>query len=820
MQPKLTLDTSADSDNNLSVTVDTVINNGEKTKVSSTLSGVDSDAKTVVVTYTDKNGGEVRANATYNDSKKAWEVEQANLSSLADGEIAVRASVTDQAGNEKTDSTDLTLDTSADSDNNLSVTVDSVINNGEKTKVSSTLSGVDSDAKTVVVTYTDKKGGEVRANATYNDSKKAWEVEQANLSSLADGEIAVSASVTDQAGNEKTDSTDLTLDTSADSDNNLSVTVDSVINNGEKTKVSSTLSGVDSDAKTVVVTYTDKNDKKVRANATYNDSKKAWEVEQANLSSLADGEIAVRASVTDQAGNEKTDSTDLTLDTSADSDNNLSVTVDSVINNGEKTKVSSTLSGVDSDAKTVVVTYTDKKGGEVRANATYNDSKKAWEVEQANLSSLADGEIAVRASVTDQAGNEKTDSTDLTLDTSADSDNNLSVTVDSVINNGEKTKVSSTLSGVDSDAKTVVVTYTDKKGGEVRANATYNDSKKAWEVEQANLSSLADGEIAVRASVTDQAGNEKTDSTDLTLDTSADSDNNLSVTVDTVINNGGKTQVSSTLSGVDSDAKTVVVTYTDKNGKEVTANATYNDSKKAWEVEQANLSSLADGEIAVSAKVTDTAGNSKTVAAKLTLDTSADSDNNLSVTVDTVINNGEKTQVSSTLSGVDSDAKTVVVTYTDKNGGEVRANATYNDSKKAWEVEQANLSSLADGDIAVSAKVTDTAGNSKTVAAKLTLDTSADSDNNLSVTVDTVINNGEKTKVSSTLSGVDSDAKTVVVTYTDKNGGEVRANATYNDSKKAWEVEQANLSSLADGEIAVSAKVTDQPVTAKPLQPS
>ncbi len=297
-----------------------MINNGEKTKVSSTLSGVDSDAKTVVVTYTDKNDKKITANATYNDSKKAWEVEQANLSSLADGEIAVRASVTDQAGNEKTDSTDLTLDTSADSDNNLSVTVDSVINNGEKTKVSSTLSGVDSDAKTVVVTYTDKKGGEVRANATYNDSKKAWEVEQANLSSLADGEIAVSASVTDQAGNEKTDSTDLTLDTSADSDNNLSVTVDSVINNGEKTKVSSTLSGVDSDAKTVVVTYTDKNDKKITANATYNDSKKAWEVEQANLSSLADGEIAVRASVTDQAGNEKTDSTDLTLDTSADSD--------------------------------------------------------------------------------------------------------------------------------------------------------------------------------------------------------------------------------------------------------------------------------------------------------------------------------------------------------------------------------------------------------------------------------------------------------------------------------------------------------------------
>ena len=61
----------------------------------------------------------------------------------------------------------------------------------------------------------------------------------------------------------------------------------------------------------------------------------------------------------------------------------------------------------------------------------------------------------------------------------------------------------------------------------------------------------------------------------MTLDTSADTDNNLSVTVAPVINDDGKTKVITTLSGVDSDAKTVVVTYTDKDGKEVPANTTY-----------------------------------------------------------------------------------------------------------------------------------------------------------------------------------------------------------------------------------------------------
>ena len=91
-----------------------------------------------------------------------------------------------------------------------------------------------------------------------------------------------------------------------------------------------------------------------------------------------------------------------------------------------------------------------------------------------------------------------------------------------------------------------------------------------------------------------------------------------------MINNAGKTKVISTLSGVDSDADTVAVTFTDKDGKEVPANTTYDAINKQWKVEKADLSALADGEITVSAKVTDTAGNSKTVAAKLTLDTSAD----------------------------------------------------------------------------------------------------------------------------------------------------------------------------------------------------
>ncbi len=717
--------------------------------------------------------------------------------------------MTDQAGNEKTDSTDLTLDTSADSDDNkLSVKVDSVINNAGKTKVSSTLSGVDSDAKTVVVTYTDKNDKKITANATYNDSKKAWEVEQANLSSLADGEIAVSASVTDQAGNEKTDSTDLTLDTSADSDNNLSVTVDSVINNGEKTKVSSTLSGVDSDAKTVVVTYTDKNDKKITANATYNDSKKAWEVEQANLSSLADGEIAVRASVTDQAGNEKTDSTDLTLDTSADSDNNLSVTVDTVINNGEKTNVSSTLSGVDSDAKTVVVTYTDKKGGEVRANATYNDSKKAWEVEQANLSSLADGEIAVRASVTDQAGNEKTDSTDLTLDTSADSDNNLSVTVDSVINNGEKTNVSSTLSGVDSDAKTVVVTYTDKKGGEVRANATYNDSKKAWEVEQANLSSLADGEIAVSASVTDQAGNEKTELTQLTLDTSLSTPTmELNKESDSGDSSDQITSVKKPVFdlGVDPDVNKVVVlvettkdVYVELAGDAVKTDGSWSFTPK---------DDLPDDTYKLKVQVTDDAGNIET------------SESPLKVVIDTQV-------VKPTVNSQETPDTTPIITGTAQLApGDILevtvSDATYTvttDKLGSWSLnlESAvpnagtSLTALEDGKTyEVVALVRDVAGNKVADSTKTELTINKDAP--VLPTVNSLLADTDTPTLTGTAELSVGQYLTVTVnnkTYFYDPTGSITSTVAYDNASKIWELKIPEGDKLPEGTYNVEAKVS------------
>ena len=125
---------------------------------------------------------------------------------------------------------------------------------------------------------------------------------------------------------------------------------------------------------------------------------------------------------------------------------------------------------------------------------------------------------------------------------------------------------------------------------------------------------------------------------------------------DLVTNAAESTDVSLSLSGIDSDAASVSVEITDGTNK-VTADADY-DELTGWTVIDQSLSSLNDGTLTVSATVTDAAGNTAdAVSASLEPDTSADLDTAFTVSVaadDLVTNAAESTDVSLSLSGIDS----------------------------------------------------------------------------------------------------------------------------------------------------------------------
>lgn len=252
---------------------------------------------------------------------------------------------------------------------------DALVNNTEKTAVSFTVAGLDSDA-TGVVTFSDGVN-KVTASVGVNGTMAA------DLSSLNDGSITSSLVITDSS---------FTLDTSADKDAKATlIQSDAMVNSVEKTAVSFTVAGLDSDA-TGVVTFTDGTNK-VTAAVSGNGTTTA------NLSGLADGAITSSLAITDAAGNTVTRTGNgFTLDTSADKGTTATlVQADTLVNSTEKTLVWLTVAGLDSDA-TALVTVTDGTTiltAAVGMNATG----------MINLSSFTDGVITSSLAITDAAGN-------------------------------------------------------------------------------------------------------------------------------------------------------------------------------------------------------------------------------------------------------------------------------------------------------------------------------------------------------------------------------------------------------------------------------
>ena len=120
----------------------------------------------------------------------------------------------------------------------------------------------------------------------------------------------------------------------------------------------------------------------------------------------------------------------------------------------------------------------------------------------------------------------------------------------------------------------------------------------------------------------------------------------------------------------------------------------------------------------------------------VTLDTSADRDSNLTVTVDPLdltVSDAESGHVSFVIGGVDADNASVVLTVSDMNGNTASADAGIVGG--VW-VASVNVGELTDQSfLASSVTVTDTAGNVATAAAEgaIFLDMSADADNDLGI---------------------------------------------------------------------------------------
>ena len=582
----------------------------------------------------------------------------------ADGtEVPIAITLTDPAGNDSTTYTPTdsfvptitlqgeSIDTSSPTISITSVGGDDNVTNSSEVdaaEINGTTTEVE-DGQTVTITVKDSANPSVSVEITTIVTDNSFSA-TINLSPLTDGDITVTADVSDAAGNEADQAkVEARLDTKAPIIGALVVADggDGVINSAEANdvQISGTTSGAE-DGQTVNLTITNNDDDSITTTTTAIVSSNSFSTVDSNLdlSGLADGTYTVAATVSDIAGNEATDIVDnITKDTDAPTIFISSVGGDDdIINSAEDEAVAiiGTTSGAE-DGQFVKLTITNNDDDSITTTTTVTVSNDGFSTadnsgNDLDLSDLADGTYTVTASVSDIAGNEATATVDnITKDTDAPTISISSVGGDDdIINSAEDEAVAiiGTTSGAE-DGQLVKLTITNDDDAQITTTTTVTVSSDGFSTADSgndlDLSSLADGTYTVTASVSDIAGNEDTATvSNITKDTKAPTISISSVGGDDDIINSAEVNavaIIGTTSGAE-DGQTVKLIITNNGNASITTTATATVSDNAFSTANSDLdlSSLTDGTYTVTASVSDIAGNEDTATvSNITKDTKA-----------------------------------------------------------------------------------------------------------------------------------------------------------------------------------------------------
>ncbi|WP_370242905.1 Ig-like domain-containing protein, partial [Alteromonas abrolhosensis] len=702
---------------------------------------------TVTLSVTDALGNTQTFTATV-DGSGNFSVDVPNP--LAEGEYSVTATATDANGNTAT---------ATETGGNIDIT-SPLVNldaQGSTNDTTPTISGNTDQApgSSVSITVTDSAGNTQTFDAlVQNDGTFSVDVP----AELADGNFTVTATVTDDAGNQDSASTQGNIDTAAPT---LSLDPQD-IGNDTTPLISGTTDLPQGSTVTLVVTDSLGNQQTIEAVVDENGGFSA-EVPSA----LAEGNYSVTATAVDENGNTAsvTENGGI-VDTTAPS-----LSLNSVGSGNDPTP---TLSGSTdlTEGSVVSLTVVDSAGN-IQTINTLVDANGNFSVEVPQ--ELADGDFTVTATAEDEAGNEVTDNATGNINTSAPT-----LVLDG---QGETNDSTPAISGTTNlpEGSTVTLTVTDSTGNTQTITATVGaDGTFSADV----TTPLADGAYTVTASATDGDGN---------TTTVTDNSGVVDTTAPTLtLENPGSTgDTTPTLSGTTDlpEGSTVTLVVTDSAGNTQTINALV-DANGNFSVDVPNA--LADGDFTVTATATDSAGNTANANTTGNVDSEAPL-----LTLDT---QGATSDVTPTITGTTDVAPGTLVTITvvDANGNSqsfqaaVQADGTFSADVP---------SALAEGDFTVTATVSDAQGNTATAnETNGSIDTQAPI-----VTVNPLDSGNDTTPVISGNTDLP-EGSVVVITVTDSNGDTQTINALVDaDGNFATEV----LSPLPEGDYSVEVTATD-----------
>nr|WP_248725553.1 Ig-like domain-containing protein [Enterobacter cloacae] len=729
------------------------------------------------------------------DASGSWSVTvpASAVSALGEAHYTVTASVTDSVGNSASTTHDVLVDSSLPVVTINALAGDNIVNAAE-VAAGQTLTGKVTNAASGD-TVTIMLGGQTYTTTVQDDLTWSLPLTQSQLTALGNGELTVSASVTNVHGNTGSSSLDFTIDAQLPGLRIDTVAGDDVINiieHGQNLIVSGTSTDLAAGS-TVIVTINGKDySASVLADGTWQAAVPAVDVSQ-----WADGSLTISASAQDTSGNPVTIGTVVDVDLSPVAISINSVTADNVLNAAEKGEdlvLSGTSANVEA-GQTVTVTL----GGKTYTATVDANGDWTTTVPAADLSSLKDGDASVQVSVTNVNGNSASAGREYSVDTTAPTVTLNTISGDNILNAAEAAQ-DLTLSGTSTAeaGQTVTVAF----NGNTYTAQVQADGSWTLDVPAADLAGIADGNATVTASVSDKAGNPASTDAAVLVDTTVPQIVFDVVAGDDILNiaeHGQALIVSGKVTGAQAgDVITVTL-----NGKDYTAML---DASGNWStgIPATDVGALVSGDQTLSATLTDKAGNSTTATHDVTVSLTAPVIAINTLAGDDVINAIEKGD-DLLLSGTSNqpDGTTITVTL---NGISYTATT---DASGNWSVTvpAANVSALGEASYTVTASVTDTAGNSASASHNVLVDSALPVVTINAVATDDIINAAEVAS-GQTLSGKVSGAASGD-TVTLSIGGNNYTTTVQDDLSWSVNVPSDVLTAIGNGDLTVTASVTN-----------
>ncbi|WP_458526220.1 Ig-like domain-containing protein, partial [Onishia taeanensis] len=515
--------------------------------------------------YTTANGLNVDATAG------TWTLDVTDTE-LTDGTYTVNAVVSDVAGNSATASQNVVVDTTigdGDANTGAAVTIDGISDDTGTSRsdfvthdTSLVLNGgvelADGDSLTVSFNGTDY----TTANGLNVDATAGTWALDLTATELAEGTYTVSAVVSDVAGNSATASQNVVVDTTigdGDANTGAAVTIDGITDDTGTSRsdfvthdTSLVLNGgvelADGDSLTVSFNgsdYTTANGLVITDGT--------WTLDVTDTE-LTDGTYTVDAVVSDVAGNSATASQDVVVDTTigdGDANTGAAVTIDGItddtgtasddfITHDTTLMLNGSVELEDGDSLTVSFNGSDYTSADTELQINADGT---WTLDVTDTE-LTDGTYTVNAVVSDVAGNSATASQDVVIDTTAPGepetgDGNAIAFDDDVLNDSDDLTGVTFTGTLEDDATIDSIVISDGQGGSVTVDGTtITVDGTTISVAGQDLSGLADGELTVTMTVTDQAGNQGSVDDQATLAT-----NDAPIAVDDYQSSGSQTEV-------------------------------------------------------------------------------------------------------------------------------------------------------------------------------------------------------------------------------------------------------------------------------------